>query len=73
MSVDAAANAGTTAVRAVHRFDEARLALWMQDNVAGFEGRLASSNSRAANPIRLISSSRRRVPMSCDASRPVRS
>ncbi|MFW2830093.1 phosphotransferase [Sphingomonas sp. ID0503] len=40
MSVDAAANGGTTAVREAHRFDEARLASWLQDHVDGYEGPL---------------------------------
>ena len=34
------ANTGTTAVRALHRFDEASLACWMQANVAGYQGPL---------------------------------
>ncbi|MDX3886299.1 MAG: phosphotransferase [Sphingomonas sp.] len=33
-------NSGTTPVREAHRFDEARLAAWMADNVAGYEGPL---------------------------------
>ncbi|WP_313805472.1 phosphotransferase [Sphingobium sp.] len=40
MSVDASANAGTTAVRDAHRFDEGRMAAWMGDHVAGFAGPL---------------------------------
>ena len=40
MSAAAAANAGTTAVRASHRFDEARLARWMDEHVEGFTGPL---------------------------------
>ncbi len=40
MSVDAAANAGTTAVRGPHRFDEARLARWLEAHVAGYVGPL---------------------------------
>ena len=40
MSVDVSANAGTTAVRDAHRFDEARLAAWMVEHVAGFAGPL---------------------------------
>lgn len=40
MSVDAAANAGTTAVREAYRFDEARLAEWLESNVEGFSGPL---------------------------------
>ncbi|MGV1684901.1 phosphotransferase [Sphingopyxis sp. NJF-3] len=35
------ANTGTTAVRDAHRFDEAALARWMADHVAGFAGPLA--------------------------------
>lgn len=38
VSVDAATNAGTTAVRDGHRFDEARLHAWMAANVDGFAG-----------------------------------
>ena len=34
------ANAGTTAVRDAHRFDEAALARWMADHVDGFSGPL---------------------------------
>ncbi|AOW24912.1 aminoglycoside phosphotransferase [Sphingomonas melonis TY] len=34
------ANAGTTAVRDAHRFDEAALARWMTDHVDGFSGPL---------------------------------
>jgi aminoglycoside phosphotransferase (APT) family kinase protein len=33
-------NTGTTAVRPSHRFDEARLAAWLRENVAGFSGPL---------------------------------
>jgi len=40
MSVDADANAGTTAVREAYRFDEARLAAWMTENVDGYSGPL---------------------------------
>jgi len=36
----AAANVGTTPVREAHRFDEAALARWMEDHVAGFAGPL---------------------------------
>lgn len=39
-ATDAAANAGTTAVREGYRFDEAALARWMAENVAGYEGPL---------------------------------
>lgn len=35
------ANAGTTAVREAYRFDEASLARWMAEHVAGFEGPLS--------------------------------
>lgn len=41
MSVDAAANAGTTIVRDAHRFDEAQLSVWMHENVEGFAGPLS--------------------------------
>lgn len=41
MSVDAEANAGTTAVREAHRFDEDRLAKWLEQNVEGFSGPLS--------------------------------
>jgi aminoglycoside phosphotransferase (APT) family kinase protein len=40
MSVDAAANAGTTAVREAYRFDEARLARWLEAHVEGYSGPL---------------------------------
>ena len=40
MSVDAAANAGTTQVREGYRFDESALAAWMAEHVDGFEGPL---------------------------------
>jgi len=40
MSTDADANAGTTAVRDAYRFDEARLAAWLADNIAGYAGPL---------------------------------
>lgn len=40
MSVDAAANAGTTAVREAHRFDESRLERWLEQNVEGYQGPL---------------------------------
>lgn len=40
MSAGAGENSGTTAVRVQHRFDEARLAAWMVDHVAGFAGPL---------------------------------
>jgi aminoglycoside phosphotransferase (APT) family kinase protein len=40
MTTRAEENAGTTAVRPAHRFDEARLAAWMADNVAGYGGPL---------------------------------
>ncbi|QQV77379.1 phosphotransferase family protein [Sphingomonas aliaeris] len=36
-----AANAGTTAVRAAHRFDEAALDAWMAANVVGYAGPLS--------------------------------
>ena len=40
MSTAAAANVGTSAVRDAHRFDVARLARWMEENVFGFAGPL---------------------------------
>ncbi len=40
MSVDIAANAGTTPVREGYRFDETALARWMAEHVDGFEGPL---------------------------------
>ncbi|MFS0735932.1 phosphotransferase [Sphingomonas sp. 1P06PA] len=40
MSIDADANTGTTPVREAHRFDEAALDRWMQDNVEGYAGPL---------------------------------
>jgi aminoglycoside phosphotransferase (APT) family kinase protein len=40
MSVDAASNAGTTAVRDAHRFDEERLERWMDANVESYAGPL---------------------------------
>jgi len=39
-ATDAAANAGTTAVREGYRFDEAALARWMAEHVDGYEGPL---------------------------------
>jgi aminoglycoside phosphotransferase (APT) family kinase protein len=39
-ATDAAANAGTTAVREGYRFDEAALARWMAEHVEGYEGPL---------------------------------
>jgi len=39
-ATDAAANAGTTAVRDGYRFDEAALARWMERHVEGYEGPL---------------------------------
>jgi aminoglycoside phosphotransferase (APT) family kinase protein len=39
-STDAAANAGTGAVREGYAFDEARLAAWMEAHVEGFAGPL---------------------------------
>lgn len=41
MSVDAAANAGTTEVREAHRFDENRLSQWLEQNVEGYQGPLS--------------------------------
>jgi aminoglycoside phosphotransferase (APT) family kinase protein len=40
MNVDAAANAGTSAVRETHRFDEVRLARWMEEYIEDFRGPL---------------------------------
>lgn len=39
-ALDQSANAGTTAVREIHRFDEAALALWMTKNVDDYSGPL---------------------------------
>ena len=41
MSVDAAANAGTTEVREAHRFNEERLAQWLEQNVDDYQGPLS--------------------------------
>ncbi|MEP7351373.1 MAG: phosphotransferase [Sphingorhabdus sp.] len=41
MSTDAETNMGTTGVRDGFRFDQAALAQWMDENVAGFEGPLS--------------------------------
>lgn len=41
MSVDSAANAGTTEVREAHRFDQDRLAQWLERNVEGYQGPLS--------------------------------
>lgn len=40
MSANAEANAGTTAVRDAYRFDEERLAAWLDQNVEGYSGPL---------------------------------
>ncbi len=40
MTVDAAANAGTMAVRNAHRFDKAKIRDWMETHVGGFAGPL---------------------------------
>ncbi|WP_343228641.1 phosphotransferase [Sphingomonas colocasiae] len=61
MSVDAAANAGTTAVREAHRFDQARLARWMEEHVEGFRGPLTVEQFRGgqSNPTyKLVTPSR---------------
>ena len=61
MGIDAAANAGTTAVREAHRFDEARLARWMEAHVAGFRGPIAVAQFRGgqSNPTyKLVTPSR---------------
>ncbi len=52
MSVDAAANTGTTAVREAYRFDEARLAQWLEENVEGYQGPLSVEQFRGgqSNP-----------------------
>ena len=39
-ALDQDANAGTTAVREAHRFDEAALELWLKANVSGYAGPL---------------------------------
>ncbi len=39
-ALDQVANAGTTPVREVHRFDEAALAAWMAEAIPGFDGPL---------------------------------
>ncbi|KQO57327.1 phosphotransferase [Sphingomonas sp. Leaf257] len=39
-ALDHVANAGTTPVREVHRFDEAALAAWMAEAIPGFDGPL---------------------------------
>lgn len=41
MSTAQEANSGTTPVREAHRFDEARLAAWMEANVEGYAGPLS--------------------------------
>lgn len=45
-------NSGTSAVRDQHRFDEARLAAWMIDNIAGYAGPLGVEqfNGGQSNP-----------------------
>ncbi len=60
----AASFGGTGAVRAAHRFDEARLAQWMVANVAGFEGplRIEQFNGGQSNPTyKLVTPARRYV------------
>ena len=61
MSVDSKANAGTTAIRELHRFDEARLADWMADNIADYSGPLTVEQFKGgqSNPTyKLITPSR---------------
>jgi aminoglycoside phosphotransferase (APT) family kinase protein len=45
-------NSGTTEVRATHRFDEARLTRWLEQNVEGFRGPLSVAQFRGgqSNP-----------------------
>ncbi len=52
MSVDLSANAGTTPVREGYRFDEARLAAWMENHVVDFAGpiRVAQFKGGQSNP-----------------------
>jgi aminoglycoside phosphotransferase (APT) family kinase protein len=52
MSAAAESNAGTTAVRAAHRFDEAALARWMAEHVEGYAGPLQVEQFRGgqSNP-----------------------
>ena len=61
MSVGAEVNAGTTAVRAAHRFDEARLADWMTDHVDGYAGplRVEQFKGGQSNPTYKIITPRR--------------
>ena len=61
MSVDVAANVGTTPVREAHRFDERRLARWMEEHVADFRGPLTVEQFKGgqSNPTyKLITPSR---------------
>ena len=56
--------AGTGAVRAAHRFDEGRLARWMETNVPGYEGPLGVEqfNGGQSNPTyKLVTPGRRYV------------
>ncbi len=62
-ALTAAANAGTTAVRDAHRFDEARLARWMEGNVADWSGPQSVEQFRAANPTQPIACARRAAIM----------
>ena len=63
-ALDQAANAGTTAVRPEHRFDEAALAAWMTATVAGYAGPLTVEQFKGgqSNPTyRLATPTRRYV------------
>lgn len=61
MSVDADANAGTTAVREAHRFDEQRLVRWLEQHVERFAGpmRVEQFKGGQSNPTyKLVTPSR---------------
>ena len=59
------ANAGTTAVREAHRFDEAALARWMDANVEGYTGPLTVSQFKGgqSNPTYKLSTPGRNYVM----------
>jgi aminoglycoside phosphotransferase (APT) family kinase protein len=59
------ANAGTTAVREAHRFDEAALARWMDANVEGYAGPLTVSQFKGgqSNPTYKLSTPGRNYVM----------
>lgn len=62
--VDQEANAGTSQVRAAHRFDEAALVAWMSENIDGFSGSLRVEEFKGgqSNPTyKLISSDKNYV------------